>query len=69
MKTTLYVGGMTCGHCKAAIGDALEKLEGVNDFAIDLASKLIEVDFDNTKLTLSGIIVAINEQGYEVEIA
>ncbi len=69
MKTKLHVTNMTCEHCEAAITGALEQLDGVNEFTFNLENKEVEVDFDNTKVTLSGIIVAINEQGYDVEIA
>lgn len=69
MKTTLYVPNMTCSHCEAAITGALEELEGIKGFTIDLENKEVEVEFDIEKITLSGIIVAINEAGYDVEIA
>lgn len=69
MKTKLFVGDMTCAHCEAAITDALKELEGVKGFTIDLESKVVEVEFESSIITLSGIIVAINEAGYAVEIA
>lgn len=69
MRTKLYVGNMSCSHCEAAISEALAKLDGVSEFAIDLENKIVEVEFDSSVVTLSGIITAINELGYDVEIA
>ncbi len=69
MRTKLYVGNMTCSHCEAAITEALEKLDGVSEFAVSLDDKIVEVEFDSAAVTLSGIITAINELGYDVEIA
>ena len=34
--TTVTVGGMTCGHCVAAVQDEVGQIPGVTDVAVDL---------------------------------
>jgi len=36
-KRTIKVKGMSCGHCTAAVAEALQKLPGVSDVTVDLA--------------------------------
>lgn len=37
------VQGMTCGSCKAKVGGALEGVEGVESFEVDLLNRLVVV--------------------------
>ena len=61
---TYTVPGMSCGHCKAAITEEVEKVSGVAG---------IDVDLDGKKVTVSGagledaaIRAAIDEAGYDI---
>lgn len=38
MQITLKVSGMTCGHCKQSVNDALSNLEGVQSVEVNLDS-------------------------------
>ena len=63
MHTDTYrVEGMSCGHCEAAVREALEKVSGVEAVAVDLASKRVVVrgDFDD-----GAVRAAIEEAGYQ----
>jgi copper chaperone CopZ len=67
-QTARYlVPGMTCDHCKLSISEEVGALAGVRAVEVDLDSKLVTVHaqgFDDP-----GIRAAINEAGYEAEVA
>lgn len=60
----LKVDGMSCNHCVNAIEKAMRDLGAQGK--VDLASKLVEVQYDETKLSEQAIKEAIEEQGYDV---
>ncbi len=66
MKATLNVQGMTCGHCKKAVNGALLELDGVETVEVDLASGKVEVEYDESKVTVDQMNEAVEEQGYDV---
>ncbi len=58
--TDLTIEGMTCGHCKKAVEDALRSVDGVTQ---------VEVDLDAGRATVEGgslgaMIAAVAEEGY-----
>ncbi len=58
--TELTIQGMTCGHCKKAVEDALSSVDGVSQ---------VEVDLDAGRATVEGgsldaMIAAVAEEGY-----
>ncbi|MFC4183140.1 copper chaperone CopZ [Saccharococcus thermophilus] len=67
MTTTLQVQGMTCNHCKMAVTNALQELEGVNRVEVHLEKGTVDVDYDETKISLDKLKEAIEEQGYDVK--
>lgn len=64
-KITLQVEGMSCGHCVNSVEKAL-KGAGASG-KVDLASKSVEVEYDETAISLDSLKEAIEEQGYEVQ--
>ncbi|MBY6037867.1 copper chaperone CopZ [Fictibacillus nanhaiensis] len=66
-KKTLHVEGMTCGHCKSAVANALSDLEGVKNVVVHLEEGTVEVEVDASQITDSQMIEAIEEQGYDVK--
>ncbi|MGA4720811.1 copper chaperone CopZ [Fictibacillus nanhaiensis] len=64
---TLNVEGMTCGHCKAAVTNALNELDGVKNVVVHLESGKVEVELDSSKVTEAEMCEAIEEQGYDVK--
>jgi copper chaperone len=60
---TYTVPGMHCDHCKAAVTAELSTVEGVEDVAVDLDSKRVEVTGE--RLDDDAIRAAIVEAGYE----
>ncbi|KJE25755.1 copper chaperone CopZ [Geobacillus sp. G4] len=67
MTITLQVQGMTCGHCKAAVTNALQALDGVNRVEVHLQEGTVDVDYDETKVSVEKLKEAIEEQGYDVK--
>ncbi len=64
MDTALYtVPGMHCGHCEAAVKQEISALPGVDEVAVDLDSK--RVDVTGSELDDAAIRAAIEEAGYE----
>lgn len=65
MKTvTLQVQGMSCQHCVRSIEGALKEIGAAGH--VDLASRSVQVSFDESRVTLEQIKEAIEEQGYDV---
>ena len=63
--TTYRVSGMSCGHCRTAITNAVGALDGVISVEVDIAGGLVTVttggEPDDAK-----IADAIDDAGYEV---
>ncbi|CAM4071857.1 copper chaperone CopZ [Geobacillus sp. FSL K6-0789] len=67
MTITLQVQGMTCGHCKAAVTNALQALDGVGRVEVHLQEGTVDVEYDETKVSVEKLKEAIEEQGYDVK--
>jgi copper chaperone len=61
---TLNVKGMRCNHCVITISGALDKLGATT--TIDLASGVVAVQYDQSKLAREAIRAVSEEQGYEI---
>lgn len=62
----LKVKGMTCGHCKMSVENALKGLKGVSTVEVDLKSGKVEVSFDESQVTEEQMKNTIEDQGYDV---
>ena len=63
----LQVEGMSCGHCVNAIERSVAALNGVEQVKVHLDKGTVEVKIDSSVVTLKDIIIAIEDQGYEVQ--
>ncbi|TBL68278.1 copper chaperone CopZ [Paenibacillus thalictri] len=63
-NVTLKVEGMSCGHCVNSVEGAVKQLGAAAK--VNLAAKSVDVQFDESKLTLAAIKDAIEDQGYDV---
>lgn len=61
---TLKIDGMSCGHCVAAVDQAVAGVAGVSDKKVEIGSAT--VTYDETVTTPEKIKAAITEEGYEV---
>lgn len=63
---TFRVPEMSCGHCKAAVEDELNKLSGVEFSNADFEKGTVEVRYDEDRVTTEELKDAIEEAGYSV---
>jgi copper chaperone len=66
MEKTLNVQGMSCGHCKASVEGALQKLDGVSAAEVNLEAGTVVVFYDEENVTVDTMKEAIEDQGYDV---
>jgi copper chaperone len=66
MEKTLNVQGMSCGHCKASVEGALQKLDGVSAADVNLEAGTVVVSYDEVNVTVDTMVEAIEDQGYDV---
>ena len=59
--TTISVDGMTCGNCVAAVTRELAKMEGVNDFDVQIGKVTVEHE---PNVSVADIREAIMAAGY-----
>jgi copper chaperone len=60
---TLVVKGMSCGHCKAAVSDHVERVAGVESVEVDLDAKRVKVR--GTDIDETAVVSAVDDAGYE----
>lgn len=66
MKANFSVPDVSCGHCKASIETALQPLGGVQQAEVDVDSKTVAVDYDETVIDRAAVVRAIESSGYPV---
>lgn len=66
MKQDFSVPGVSCGHCKSSIEGALGPVAGVRQAVVDIDSKQVAVDFDETVTDRATIVRTIESAGYDV---
>ncbi len=63
---TLSVPEISCRHCKSAIEAAVSTLDGVDRVEVQIDASTVQLDYDGTEATLTTIVTAIEDVGYEV---
>jgi len=63
-NVTLNVQGMSCGHCVSSVEGAVKNVGAAAK--VDLASKSVTINYNESKVSLESIKEAIEEQGYDV---
>lgn len=58
--TELTIQGMTCGHCKKAVEEALASVDGVTSVEVDLDAGRAKVEGGS----LDAMVAAVAEEGY-----
>ena len=64
-RVLLNVPDVSCAHCKAAIEGAVATLPGVDRVEVEIESKSVEVDLDETG-DLDAVKAALEDEGYPV---
>ena len=65
-KRTVSVPDISCDHCKMSIEGAVGALNGVESVEVHIEPRAVDVEFDESTVSLDRIFRAIEEQGYEV---
>ncbi len=60
------VTGMSCGHCKMAVEEAVGSIKGVNRVTVDLDTNSLDVEYADDLVTRGDIENAVREAGYEL---
>jgi copper chaperone len=63
---TFNVPDMSCGHCKAAVEDELNRLSGVEYSSADVEKGIVEVHYDESRVGTGQLKGAIEDAGYTV---
>jgi Cu+-exporting ATPase len=67
-KKTLAVKGMTCASCSARIEKVLAAQDGIQSVSVNLAAETMEVEWDNSILSVEDIAQRVSGLGFELEI-
>lgn len=67
-EKTFTVEGMSCGHCKAAVEEELNRLFGVERSNADFEHGTVEVAYDEDSVTTEDIRRAVEEAGYTLTV-
>ncbi|MCA0454031.1 MAG: heavy-metal-associated domain-containing protein [Chloroflexi bacterium] len=66
IKKRFQVQGMHCVACAMTIDGALEDLPGIKSATTNYARQVVDVEYDDQRVTNDQIILAIRNSGYEV---
>ncbi len=62
---TYTVTGMTCSHCMNSVSSEINKISGVTDVEVDLATGAVTVTSDQP-VDDAAVAAAVDEAGYEL---
>jgi copper chaperone len=62
----LTVTGMTCGGCENAVKFSLKRINGVEDVSASHKANVVDVTFDQNRVTPEVIRTTIEALGYQV---
>ena len=67
---TLAIGGMSCGHCVAAVREALGEVPGVTVQQVSIGSATIALDPDagTPRALTEAAVEAVSDAGYEASV-
>ena len=66
-STILNVPDISCEHCEKTITQALSPLEGVRNVGVDIPSRQVRVDYDDTLVSVQRFQEVLAEEEYPVE--
>jgi Cu+-exporting ATPase len=64
MTKTMHIEGMSCGHCTAAVAQALNAIAGVTA-TVDLAAKTATIELSQ-EVPDADLIKAVTDEDFEV---
>jgi len=68
MQVRLNAPDIVCKSCANAITNALSKLDGVQQVVVDIAGKMVDVHFDETKVAIEQILRRLDDAGFPATV-
>jgi len=68
MHVRLNAPDIVCQSCANAITNALGKLEGVQQVSVDIAGKMVEVQFEEGRVTVDTILQRLDAAGFSATV-
>jgi copper chaperone len=65
--SVLNVPDISCEHCERTIVNALGPISGVRQVNVDIPSKQVRVDYDESHVSLEQMKAVLQEEDYPVE--
>jgi copper chaperone len=65
--TVLNVPDISCEHCERAITNALTPISGVHTVSVDIPSKQVRVEYDESQVNVDQMKDVLQEEDYPVE--
>ena len=65
-QQTLQVPEVHCDHCKTSLEGAVGALSGVSKVEVSVPEATLDVQYDESSVSLDDIKITIEEQGYAV---
>lgn len=62
----LNVPDISCAHCEHTVLNALQGREGVKSVRVDIPTKTVSLDYDESAITLDQVGEILDEEGYPV---
>jgi copper chaperone CopZ len=63
--TMVKIPTAQCGMCDMTMSSALEKLNGIEKFAVSIDDLVIHIDYDKSKVSIQDIEKTISNVGYQ----
>ncbi len=64
--TVLSVPDISCEHCERTITNALTRVEGVHTVNVDIPTRQVRVDYDDTVVSIDKMKEVLHEEDYPV---
>lgn len=62
---TLNIEGMTCASCAQTVEKTTQKLQGVTESNVNLATEKLNINFDENAVSMQDIQAAVDKAGYK----
>ena len=66
-NTILNVPDISCEHCERTITNALTPIAGVRQVNVNIPTRQVHVDFDESKVSVDQMKDVLQEEDYPVE--
>ena len=67
-QTILPIEGMTCASCVSTVERALNRVEGVDEANVNLATERASIKYSDDTVELTDLIQVVEETGYTVQV-